>query len=310
MMKKKNVLITGGTGFIGNALCKLLLDKGYAVTILSRSKNKTSANPDLKYACWDIKNKYIDSHAISEADYIIHLAGAGVVDKKWTTAYKKEIQESRIKSSELIIQSLQSINHNVKAIISSSAIGWYGPDKTANHQFTETDPADDNFLGETSRLWEASVEPASQLGIRVCKLRTGIVLSKNGGALAEFMKPVRLGVAAMLGSGTQVFSWIHIEDLCRIFIHAIENENISGSYNAVSPDPVNQKKLMLELARIMKGSFFIPFHVPKFLLKLMMGERSIEVLKSTTVNCDKIRNTGFTFLFPSIEAALKNLFGK
>lgn len=310
MTNGKNILITGGTGLVGNALCTMLNEKGYSVTILTRSKNKTSDNAAVDYAHWDISNNYIDPIAIAKADYIIHLAGAGVVDKKWTAAYKKEILDSRVKSSELIIQSIQKNTNKVKGIISASAIGWYGPDVKENYQFVETDPADGHFLGETCRLWEESIEPATKLGIRVCKIRTGIVLSTKGGALVEFMKPIRLGIAGILGDGKQIVSWIHLEDLCRIFIHAIENENLNGSYNAVAPEPVSNKKLTITLAKIMKGIFFIPSYVPKFVLKIMMGERSIEVLKSTNVNCDKIRNTGFTFLFPSIEMALKNLLKK
>ena len=310
MIKGKNILITGGTGLVGNALCNMLTEKGYTVTILTRSTNKKSNNAAIDYAHWDINNNYIDPAAISNADYIIHLAGAGVVDKKWTAAYKKEILDSRVKSSELIIQSLQNNPHKVKAIISSSAIGWYGPDVKENYQFVETDPADGHFLGETCKLWEESIEPATKLGIRVCKIRTGIVLSKNGGALAEFIKPIRLGVAAILGNGKQMVSWIHIEDLCRIFIHAIENDNLNGSYNAVAPAPVSNKMLTITLAKIMKGIFFIPSYVPKFILKIMMGERSIEVLKSTNVSCEKIRNTGFTFLYPSVEVALRQLLKK
>ncbi len=307
MINGKNILITGGTGLVGNALSDMLIEKGYAVTTLTRSTNKTTTNTGVEFAHWDIKNHYIDPAAIAKADYIIHLAGAGVVDKKWTECYKKEILDSRIKSSELIIHSLQNNTHKVKAIISASAIGWYGPDVKENYQFVETDAADGHFLGETCKLWEESIEPATKLGIRVCKIRTGIVLSKIGGALAEFIKPIRLGVAAILGNGNQIVSWIHIDDLCRIFVHAIENENLNGSYNAVAPAPVSNKTLTLTLAKIMKGIFYIPSYVPKFVLKIMMGERSIEVLKSTNVSCEKIRNTGFTFLYPSIEVALRQL---
>jgi len=310
MTNGKNIMITGGTGLVGDVLCKMLTEKGYSVTILTRSTNKISNNAAIDYAHWDINNNYIDPVAIANADYIIHLAGAGVVDKKWTAAYKKEILDSRVKSSELIVHSLQNNPHKVKAIISASAIGWYGPDVKENYQFVETDSADVHFLGETCRLWEESIEPATKLGIRVCKIRTGIVLSTKGGALVEFMKPIRLGIAGILGNGKQIVSWIHIEDLCRIFIHAIENEKLNGSYNGVAPKPVSNKLLTITLAKIMKGIFFIPSYVPKFVLKIMMGERSIEVLKSTDVSCEKIRNTGFTFLYPSIEVALRQLLKK
>ncbi|MEI8052233.1 MAG: TIGR01777 family oxidoreductase [Bacteroidota bacterium] len=310
MENTKTILITGGTGLVGTELCKLLVQKGYKIIVLSRSKTNLYVSPSISFAHWDINNNFIDRNAIIHADYIIHLAGAGVVDKKWTAAYKKEIQDSRIKSSELIVDVLKNNPHKVKAIISASAIGWYGADVKENYQFVESDPADGHFLGETCKLWEESIEPTTKLGIRVCKIRTGIVLSTKGGALKEFMNPIKFGLATILGNGKQIVSWIHIEDICRIFIHAIENEQLTGSYNAVSPNPVSNKTLTVTLAKIMRGIFFIPVYVPKFILKIMMGERSIEVLKSADVNCEKIRTSGFVFLFPGIEVALKNLLRK
>jgi len=304
------ILITGGSGLVGRALTDLLLKKGYQIIILTRKITDKNPRPNLKYALWDIKKNIIDIEAIQESDYIIHLAGAGVVDKKWTAAYQQEIIDSRVNSSSLIIETLKSNPNKIKAIISSSAIGWYGPDLSSNHPFVETDKHDDSFLGNTCKLWEESVEPAHQMGIRVCKLRTGIVLSTEGGALKEFLKPIKLGVAAILGSGKQIVSWIHINDLCRMFLFAIENEEMSGSYNAVAPFPVTNKNLTLTLAKQIKGIFFIPSYVPSFILKLMMGKRSIEVLKSCYVNSEKISKSGFTFFFPSIEVALKDLFSK
>jgi uncharacterized protein (TIGR01777 family) len=171
----------------------------------------------------------------------------------------------------------------------------------------ETDAAAKGFLGETCQLWEQSVAPVEELDKRLVKVRTGIVLSNEGGALAEFKKPVNFGIAGILGNGKQVVSWIHIDDLCRLYIYAIENEQLSGSYNAVAPEPVTNKTLTIELAQKMKGKFFIPLHVPSFILKIMLGDRSIEVLKSTTVSCAKIKQTGFSFLYPTINAALEQL---
>ena len=306
----QTVLITGGTGLVGKPLSELLLSKGYRVIILTRSLKEKTTRENLSYALWNIEKEFIDLNAIREADYIIHLAGAGVVDKKWTTAYKKEIVDSRIKSSELIIKVLKNNPHKVQTIVSSSAIGWYGTDAIEGHQFMETDAADESFLGETCRLWEASLEGAKALGIRVCKLRTGIVLSNKGGALAEFIKPIRLGFAAILGSGKQIISWIHVDDLCRMFVYAMENKNMDGSYNAVAPHPVSNKNLTVTLAKMMKGIFFIPVYVPSFILKIMMGKRSIEILKSSTVSCEKITHAGFTFYYPGIEVALKELISR
>jgi uncharacterized protein len=303
----QTILITGGTGLVGKTLSKYLLSKGYAVIVLTRTPADKAAAQGLSYASWNVKNQTIDVAALQKADYIIHLAGAGVVDKKWTPQYKKEIEESRTHSSKLLVDNLRANAHSVKAIISSSAIGWYGEDKKQGFAFTEEDPADDSFLGRTCELWEKSIEAATALGIRVCKLRTGIVLSNDGGALVEFKKPISMGVAGILGNGKQMVSWIHIDDLCRMFLYAIENEQMSGSYNAVAPGPVSNKELTLSLAKLMKGSFFVPMHVPEFVLKLMMGTRSTEVLKSTTVSCTKIKDAGFTFLYPGIDAALHQL---
>ncbi len=301
------VLITGGTGLIGRSLARALTQQGYRVIILSRSIAGKQAEKNISYALWDIKKQYIDVEALQQADHIVHLAGIGVMDKKWTEAYKKEIMDSRIESSKLIIDALKNNINSVKAIVSTSAIGWYGPDADPVKEFVETDAAADNFLGETCKLWEESIEPANVLGKRLVKLRIGIVLSTDGGAFREFKKPVQFGVAAILGSGKQIVSWIHIDDLCRLFIYAIENENINGCYNAVAPQPVNNKTLLLGLAKAMKGKFYIPVHVPAFIIKLMLGQRSIEVLKSATVGCKKIMDAGFRFEYDTIETALNHL---
>ncbi len=304
-------LITGGTGLIGKTLTRHLTTRGYKVIIVSRNARHKSDDPMVTIASWNIEEQKIDTDAITKADYIINLAGAGVMEKKWTKKYKKEIVESRTKSSELLIRALQENNNVVKAVISASAVGWYGNDLKKGDDtkdlFVESDAADKNFLGETCRLWEESIEPVTQMNIRLVKLRTGIVLSNEGGALAEFKKPLRFGIAGILGSGKQVISWIHIDDLCRMYIYAIENEKLSGSYNAVAPLPVNNKTLILILSKMIRGEFYIPVYVPKFLLKIFLGERSIEILKSTTVSSEKIKNAGFIFLCPTIDTALKEL---
>lgn len=304
---KQTVLITGGTGLVGKALTRVLVKKGYKVIILTRNTRGKEQQAHVQFAAWDVSKQEIDRTALQEADYIIHLAGAGVVEKKWTTAYKKEIQESRTESSRLIIDGLKNNENKVKAIISASAIGWYGADTEPVKPFSENDAADDSFLGQTCKLWEAGIEPVTSLGKRLVKFRIGIVLSNEGGALVEFKKPLRFGVAAILGNGKQMVSWIHMDDLCNLFIAGIENENLSGSYNAVAPNPVSNKALTLTLAKAMKRKLYIPMQVPAFVLKIMMGQRSIEVLKSTTVSCKKIQDAGFEFGFKTIEAALENL---
>jgi uncharacterized protein (TIGR01777 family) len=306
----QTVLITGGSGFVGRNLSSFLIKSGYRVIILSRSLEGKKSTDQVSYAVWDLKKHYIDPAAINAADHIIHLAGAGVVDKKWTDAYKQEILESRTGGSKLIIEALQTQPHHIKSIISASAIGWYGPDKTPVIPFTETDPASDDFLGQTCRLWEQSIGAAESLGVRVCTLRTGIVLGNGGGAMDEFIKPIKFGIAGILGSGKQAVSWIHINDLCRMYLYAMENQPLKGSYNAVAPTPVSNKELTLTLAHTLRGKFFIPMHVPAFVLKLMMGQRSIEVLKSATVSARKIQEAGFVFNFPNISSAVNNLLIK
>jgi len=301
------ILITGGTGLIGNALTAMLVNKGYEVIILSRSL-KQSSQPSVSYAQWDVGNGLIDKEVVAKADYIIHLAGANVAEKRWTTKRKKEIVESRTKSGELLVKSLKEIPNNIKAVVSASAIGWYGADSSASLQngFYETAPSSPDFLGTTVQQWEASIKPVEASSKRLVMLRTGIVLSKEGGAYPEFKQPLKFGIAAILGSGNQVISWIHIEDLCRLYIYAIEN-NISGIFNAVAAKPVTNKSLTLQLAKKVRGRSFIPVHVPSFVLKIILGEMSIEVLKSATVSNSKIKDAGFQFLFPSIEAALNDL---
>jgi uncharacterized protein len=217
------VLISGGTGLIGKSLTRFLTGKGYGVIILTRSPVVPGKTVNLdrqlpgsvQYAGWDPQKQTIDEIAIQKADYIIHLAGAGIAEKRWTRKRKIEICESRVRSSELIVKALKEIPNSVKAVVCASAIGWYGPDPEVPNPnpFLETAPADSGFLGKTCVAWEESIAAVSSLGKRLVILRTGIVLSNDGGALVEFKKPVRFGISAILGSGKQIISWIHIDDL-------------------------------------------------------------------------------------------------
>jgi uncharacterized protein (TIGR01777 family) len=336
----QTVLISGGTGLVGKALTKKLIKKGYRVIVLSRKSGPGVMDPEsnqeqgaigmgqwamgaenkekqyemgkgqklVEYALWDIKKKEIDLLALQEADYIIHLAGAGVMDKKWTAAYKKEIMDSRVESANLITGHLKMHPNKVKAVIAASAIGWYSPlASLSTGGAIETEKAAADFLGETCRLWEASMDPVIALGKRLVKLRIGIVLGIQGGALREFIKPLSFGIAAILGSGKQLVSWVHIDDLCRIFIAAIENENMHGVYNAVAPNPVTAKELTIALAKKINPKFYLPVHVPAFVLKLMLGGRSIEILKSSRISSKKIQDAGYTFIFDKIDNALDDL---
>jgi uncharacterized protein len=306
------VLITGGTGLIGSALTKALLDKDYNVIILTRSPEKYSLSTSkLSYAKWNIEQQTIDSSAITRPDYIIHLAGAGISDKRWTSKRKKEILESRTRSSQLLIKALKENANDVKAVIGASGIGWYGPAMgetgSEKHPFVETDPPAEDFLGTTCKEWEASLDPVTSLGKRLVKFRTAIALSNEGGALKEFKKPLWFGIAPILGNGKQVMSWIHIDDLVRLYIYAIENEKVQGVYNAVAPYFVTNKKFTLQLAKAIRGRFFVPIFVPSLILDIVVGEVSIEVLKSAAVSSEKIKREGYTFLYPSLSSALHNL---
>lgn len=309
-MNNKTVIITGGTGLVGTALSQHLAANGYQVIILTRNaaaaQSKAPKATNISFANWNVDNQTIDAEAIGKASSIIHLAGAGVVDKPWTEAYKNEIIQSRIRSSALVVKALKEIPNQINTVISTSAIGYYGADKKAL-PFMESDKPVRTFLGETCRLWEESIQPVKALEKRLVINRIGIVLSKKGGALAEFKKPLKMRVGAVLGSGKQVISWIHIDDLCRLVQYELEHELVGGAYNAVAPNPVSNRELTVELGKAMHGSAFITTPVPAFALKLMMGDRSIEVLKSATVSSAKIQATGFEFAYPDIKSALKTL---
>lgn len=305
-----SVLITGGTGLIGKELTKRLVAKGYEVIILTREiKEKTPPQSGVSYALWDVKAQTIDLQAVAKADHIIHLAGAGIADERWSEKRKEEIKNSRVDSSKLIVQALKDHPNKVQTVVSSSAIGWYGDDKDlkSKQAFTEDMPADSGFLGETCKLWEESMQPVEALGKRLVRIRTGIVLSNDGGAFKSFKLPVKFGIAAILGNGKQVISWVHIADICNMYIYALENPWLKGPYNAVAPHPVSNKSFTIQLATKLKGKFYVPIHVPAFVLKTMLGEMSVEVLKSTTVSSQKIEQAGFVFQYPDLPSALKNL---
>lgn len=303
----ETILITGGTGLIGKRLSVMLADKGYNVVVLTRQVFFPSTDPRIKFVSWDPEREFIENETLQQADHIIHLAGAGVMDKRWNDSYKKQILHSRVKSGEFLMKALANGNHRVKTLICSSAIGWYGADLQYEHSFIETDKASADFLGQTCLAWENSITKASSMGIRTCFVRTGIVLSKDGGALKEFMKPLKFGIAGILGSGRQIISWIHIDDLCRIFMHLLENHHLSGPYNAVAPYPVSNGVLVKTLAKKKNGKWYFPLHVPSFMLKLMIGEGSIEILKSTSVSSKKIVAAGFQFKFETIEDAINEI---
>jgi len=304
----ETVLITGGTGMIGTALTQALIERGFDVIIYTRNPNdkQKTINDKLSYAAWDVKNQFLDKEAFAKANYIIHLAGANFADKRWSEKVKKEIVSSRVDSAKLIIESLKTIPNKVKVVISASGISWYGHDKEAAKSFTENDPPANDFMAQTCQQWEAAVEPALFLGKRLIKFRIGPVLSPDGGAYAEFKNPIKYGVAGIIGNGKQIVSWIHVDDLVRAILFSMETEQMEGVYNAVSPEPVSNKTLILEIAKHTK-KFFMPIHAPSFALRIVFGEMINEILKSTTVSSAKLQQAGFIFQYPDIESAILQL---
>ena len=269
--------------------------------------NRKPENDKLSYAEWDVRKQTIDKNAIAKADYIVHLAGTNFADKRWNEKVKNEIVSSRVDSAKLIIESLKTIPNKVKIVISASGISWYGADDIKlSKPFTETDPPSNDFMAQTCQQWEAAIEPASFLRKRLIKFRIGPVLSKDGGAYVEFKNPLKFGVAGIIGNGKQIISWIHIDDLVRAILFSMETEQMEGVYNAVSPKPVSNKELILEIAKNTEN-FFIPIHAPSFGLKIVFGEMIGEILKSTTVSSEKLQKAGFIFQYPDIRSAILQL---
>lgn len=299
----KNVLITGGTGMIGQRLTQMLQDKGYEVAHLSRSR---SNDQPVKTFVWNIQRREIEPEALQWANYVVHLAGAGVADKRWTKSRKEIILKSRTESTRLLHETIANLGeHQIKAFISASAIGIYGTD-TGSATLYESSPQGDDYLAGVVKKWEAGVDEIKRLNIRTAKLRIGVVLSTGGGALPRIVQPIRLGAGAPLGSGQQYISWVHQDDLCQLFVHALEHENIEGVYNAVAPQPVTNEELTKRAAKILHKPLFLP-NVPAFAIRLAFGEMASIVLGGNRVSSKKLEEEGFSFQYAHIDKALADL---
>ncbi|MCC9137922.1 TIGR01777 family oxidoreductase [Pontibacter silvestris] len=296
------ILITGGSGLIGMRLSEMLIDQGYEVGHLSRNPEKVSVYKTFK---WDVEEGYIDDSAITYADYIVHLAGASVAGSKWTEERKHEIFKSRVDSTNLLYKSLRNIPHHVKGFISSSAVGIYG--NSGDRLMSEESNYADDFLASVCKVWESTAWQVKELGLRTAIFRLGIVLSDKGGALPQIAKPIKMMAGAALGSGKQYMSWVHIDDVCRLFIKAIEDTQFEGVYNAVAPHPVTNEQLTKTLAEVMHKPLLLP-NVPAFAINLMMGEMSKVVLASQRVSANKVLQTGFTFEYNYLNEALETFY--
>ena len=299
------MLITGGTGYVGTAVKNALLSQGHEVIILSRT-DKASSTRGVSYAIWDPAKNFIDENAIRNADAVIHLAGAGVAEKRWTAKRKKEIVDSRVRSGETLVAAIATIPNQIDTVISASAIGWYGPDGNPPVPFTEDKPFSNNFLGNTCYQWENAVLPVTDAGKRLVIFRIGIVLGKEGGAYPQMTLPLKFRTAAYFGNGKQVMSWIHQQDLVSLFLFALDHPEMQGVYNAVASEPVSNKDFINKVAKE-KGGIFLPVPVPATALKIGLGEMSVELLKSATVSNQKVLNAGFRFEFPDMNTAVKDL---
>jgi uncharacterized protein (TIGR01777 family) len=302
---KKNVLITGGTGFVGSNLVELLIQQGFSVSILSRNLKQDKG--DLYYFRWDVTNNFIDERAILKADYIIHLAGEGIAEKRWTDKRKVEIVESREKSIRLIYDVLKRNNKKLDAFVSASGIGIYGA-VNGSEICSESTPAVNDFLGLTCQKWEAAADTVESLGIRTVKIRTGLVLGKEDGFLKKLAPLFKLKLGSALGSGKQYMPWIHIDDLCTMYLIAIRNDEMRGAYNAAINDGTTNESFSKALAKVYGYSMWLPA-VPAFLIKIALGEMAQILLTGRRVSADKIEKTGFQFQFKNLEEALRNCIG-
>jgi len=297
------VLITGATGLIGKEIVKHCHGKNIDVNYLSTSKSKIKNTKNYQGFYWNPKNKEIDVNCFKDVDAIIHLAGA-TISKRWTASYKEEILKSRMESSQLLIDSLKGEPHTIKHVISASAIGIY-PDSLTNYYDETFKGFDKTFISDVVIKWEQSVDGFSKLNIMVSKVRTGLVLSEKGGALPTMAKPIKYGLGAPFGTGNQWQSWIHLEDLASMYLYILTNK-IEGVYNGVAHNPVTNNELTKAIAKTLDKPLFLP-NIPKFVLKLALGEMHTLLFDSQRVSSKKIEDKGFNFKFSYLKPALEDL---
>jgi uncharacterized protein (TIGR01777 family) len=305
--QKRNlsVLITGGGGLIGKHLTSILTDAGYNVSHLSRNIKKPG---DIRVFMWDPEKMVIDLLSLDGIDFIIHLAGTNIGEKRWTGKRKEEIINSRVDSARFLHKTITDNRIPLKAFISASATGIYGI-ATSTKIFVENDPPAHDFLGLVCRQWEEAADLFSDSGIRTVKIRTAVVLEKNDSALSKLMMPGKFGFLVKTGSGLQYMPWIHVTDLCNIYLKVLEDSSISGAFNAVAPQHVAHNEFMKTLGKVLELPVW-GVAVPDFILNAVLGEMSTVILKGSRVSSDKIISKGFRFRYNTLEEALNDVLHK
>ncbi len=299
----KTILITGASGLIGKRLTEILLHKGFIVRHLSRKKGDGT----IPTFIWNVEKKEIDMAAFENADAIIHLAGINLSERRWTIGFKKKIYDSRIEGSKLIVEALRLTPNKIKVIVSVSGINYYAEEK--GKPLTEDSKPANDFLGKVCVDWENEIRKAEEINIRTVQLRTGIVLAENGGAMKELIKQLKLRIKPIFLPGSQIYSWVHLDDVCNSYIHAIKNETMNGAYNVVAPNPVSYNTLINEIAKFSKRKS-IPAPVMKWMIKIIVGEFGVTLFQSMNCSCEKIKAIGFQFQFPELNDAMKDIFKK
>lgn len=300
------VLITGATGLVGEEITKLLLKNGVKVNYLTTSKSKIQHQPNYQGFYWNPTEGIIDESCLIGVTAIINLAGASIAER-WTLSYKEEIVESRTNAIHLLYNVLKNNPNQVAYFVSASAIGVY-PDDLHKEYTEDFVNFNDSFLTNVVVKWEEAANSIERLGIPVGKIRVGLVLSDKGGALPKMVKPLKMGAGAAFGSGKQWQSWIHVSDLASLFFFAVQHQ-LSGVFNGVAPNPVTNAEMIKKISQTLDIPVFLP-NIPKFILKLILGEMHTVLFESQKVSSQKIEALGFEFQFRKLESALNNLLQK
>jgi len=297
------VLITGATGLVGKEIVKQCFEKNISVNYLTTSKSKIVSKENYNGFYWNPSANEIDVNCLKDVTAIIHLAGASIA-QRWTDKNKEIILKSRIETANLLFQLLSNNSHLVSHFISASAIGIY-PDSLTNFYSENHKDQSDSFLGQVVSKWEASANQFSTLGLKISKVRIGLVLDEKEGALPQIVKPIKFGVGAAFGTGKQWQSWIHIHDLAGIFVYVLIN-GLDGVFNAVAPNPITNNQLTQKIAKHIKRPLLLP-NIPKFMMKLILGEMHILLFESQRVNSKKIEEVGFEFKYSRIKPVLEDV---